>query len=117
NGKEEHHPEGAYYLEWREGVKRVRRSVGKNGSDASVRRLRKESELNAINHGVDVVPEGKPNGYRALNIAVAEYLADVKLTHKPRSYAAYQTALNYFLESCHKPNVENIERRDLLKFS
>jgi integrase len=117
NGKEEHHPEGAYYLEWREGVKRVRRSVGKNGSDASARRLRKESELNAINNGVAVVPEGKHNGHRALNIAVAEYLGDVKLTHKPRSYAAYQTALNYFLESCTKQNVEDIERRDLLKFS
>ena len=27
NGKEERHPEGAYYLEWREGSKRVRLSV------------------------------------------------------------------------------------------
>jgi hypothetical protein len=26
NGKEEKHPEGAYYLEWRQGVKRVRLS-------------------------------------------------------------------------------------------
>jgi integrase/recombinase XerD len=30
NGKEERHPEGAYYLEWREGGKRVRLSVGKD---------------------------------------------------------------------------------------
>src|SRR5438128_6519489 len=28
NGKEERHPEGAYYLEWHEGSKRVRLSVG-----------------------------------------------------------------------------------------
>lgn len=117
NGKEEHHPEGAYYLEWRECAKRVRLSVGNNASDAAAHRLRKESELNAINNGAAVVPEAKQNGHRALNTAVVEYLADVKLTYKPRSYAAYQTALNYFLESCHKPNVENIERRDLLKFS
>jgi len=27
NGKQEHHPEGAYYLEWREGAKRVRLSA------------------------------------------------------------------------------------------
>ena len=30
NGQEERHPEGAYYLEWWEGVKRVRLSVGKD---------------------------------------------------------------------------------------
>jgi hypothetical protein len=45
NGKEERHPEGAYYLEWREGSKRVRLSVGKDPADASARRLRKEASL------------------------------------------------------------------------
>ena len=30
NGKQERHPEGAYYLEWRENGKRVRLSVGKD---------------------------------------------------------------------------------------
>src|SRR6266849_5426776 len=48
NGKEERHHEGAYYLEWREGAKRVRLSVGKDAADASARRLRKEAELNAV---------------------------------------------------------------------
>ena len=46
NGKEERHPEGAYYLEWREGSKRVRLSVGKDPADAGARRQRKEAELN-----------------------------------------------------------------------
>ena len=36
--KEERHPEGAYYLEWYEGSRRVRRSVGKDAAAASVRR-------------------------------------------------------------------------------
>jgi integrase/recombinase XerD len=116
NGQEERHPEGAYYLEWRDGAKRCRLSVGKNAADAAARRLAKEAELNAINHGVAVAAEQK-NGHRSLTKAVTEYLADVKLTHKPRSYAAYQTALNYFLESCTKPSVEDVDRRDLLKFS
>jgi integrase/recombinase XerD len=35
NRKEERHTEGAYYLEWREGAKRVRLSVGKDPADAS----------------------------------------------------------------------------------
>jgi hypothetical protein len=62
NGKEERHAEGAYYLEWREGSKRVRLSVGKDPADASARRLRKEAELNAMNNGVMVVPENGANG-------------------------------------------------------
>src|ERR1039457_992897 len=116
NGKQETHKEGAYSLEWREGAKRVRLSVGKDPADAAARRQRKEAELNAVNNGVAVVPE-KGTGQRSLAGAVALYLADVKLTHKPRSYAAYNTALVYFMESCHKLNLEEVERRDLLKFS
>ena len=52
NDNEERHPEGAYYLEWRDGRKRVRVSVGKDAADAAARRLRKEAELNAVNNGV-----------------------------------------------------------------
>ena len=117
NGKEEHHPEGAYYLEWREGTKRVRLSVGNNASDAAARRLRKESELNAINNGVVVVQEAKQNGHHALNTAVAEYLEEVKLSKKPKTFSAYSTALAYFTESCHKQTIEDIDRKDLLKFA
>jgi hypothetical protein len=49
NGKQECHKEGAYYLERREGSKRVRLSVGKDPADASARRQRaKAAELNAV---------------------------------------------------------------------
>jgi hypothetical protein len=40
NGKEERHPEGAYYLDWRKNGVRVRLSVGKNGQDALTQRDR-----------------------------------------------------------------------------
>jgi len=40
NGKPEKHPEGAYYLEWREKGRRVRLSVGKDPQDAAARRQR-----------------------------------------------------------------------------
>jgi integrase/recombinase XerD len=116
NGKQETHKEGAYYLEWREGSKRVRLSVGKDPADASARRQRKEAELNAVNNGVSVVPDGQ-NGHRSIAAAVAEFLDETKLTKKPKTLAAYSTALAYFVESCHKLNLEEIERRDLLKFS
>jgi site-specific recombinase XerD len=115
NGKPEHHAEGAYYLEWREGSKRIRLSVGKAPSEASARRLRKEAELNAVNNGATIVPESK-DGKRSLAGSVADFLDETKLTKKPKTLAAYTTALNYFVESCHKMNLEDIERLDLLKF-
>jgi integrase/recombinase XerD len=115
NGKEERHPEGAYYLEWRHGTKRVRLSVGKDAADANARRLRKEAELNAVNNGVAVVPENG-DGQRSLAATVAEYLDETKLAKKPKTFAAYSTALSYFVESCHKVNLADVDRKDLLKF-
>jgi integrase/recombinase XerD len=117
DGRPERHPEGAYYLEWREHGSRVRLSVGKNAADASARRQRKEEELNALNNGVTVVPENGDNGHRSLAAAVAEFLDETKLTKNPKTLAAYTTALNYFRESCPKLYIEDIDRRDLLKFS
>jgi integrase/recombinase XerD len=117
NGTEERHSEGAYYLEWREGAKRVRLSVGKDAADASARRLRKEAELNAVNNGVAVVPENDQNGHRSLAAAISEYLEETTLTKKPKTLAAYTTALSYFTESCPKLFLEDIDRKDLLKFS
>ncbi len=116
NGREERHPEGAYYLEWRENGRRVRLSVGKDPADASARRQRKESELNALNNGVIVVPETGDSRHRSLAAAVSVYLEETKLTKKPKTVAAYTTALNYFTESCPKLFLEDIERKDLLKF-
>jgi integrase/recombinase XerD len=116
NGSEERHPEGAYYLSWYEGWRVKRVSVGKDVQDAATRRLKKQAELNAINNGVAVVPENG-NGHRTLDKAVAEFLDETKLTKKPKTLAAYTTALNYFTESCPKLFLHDIERKDLLQFS
>ena len=43
--KEERHAEGAYYLEWYEGSRRLRRSVGKDAATAAARRHRQEQIL------------------------------------------------------------------------
>jgi integrase/recombinase XerD len=117
NGKEERHPEGAYYVEWREGARRVRLSVGKNAGEATSIRQRKEAELNALNNGVAVVRDDGQEGRKLLASAVTEFLYETKLTKKPKTLAAYTTALNYFTESCSKVYVTEIDRRDLLRFS
>src|SRR6266568_544356 len=120
DGKEERHTEGAYYLSWYRGRKLIRLSVGKDAADASARRLRKEAELNANNNGevsVLEVSNNGQNGHRSVALAVTGFLDETKLTKKPKTYAAYSTALKYFQESCPKLYLEDIERRDLLKFS
>ena len=113
NGKPERHPEGAYYIEWHDNGKRIRLSVGKDAADASSMRLRKETELN---NGDATVPDTGTNGHRSVAAAVDDYIEETKLTKKPKTLAAYTTALSYFRESCHKINVEDIDRKDLLKF-
>jgi integrase len=113
NGKPEHHIEGAYYIEWHDNGKRIRLSVGKDAADASTMRLRKETELN---NGDASVPEIGANGHRSVAASVADYLEETTLTKKPKTLAAYSTALSYFTESCHKLNIDDIDRKDLLKF-
>jgi integrase/recombinase XerD len=59
------------------------------------------------------------NGHepKRLDVAVAEYLEETKLTKKPKTYVAYTTALKYFIESCPKVYLQDIDRKDLLKYS
>ena len=116
NDKPEKHPEGAYYLEWREKGKRVRLSAGKDAQDAAARRQRKEAELNALNNGVPVFSKNDDE-HRSVAAAVTQFLEETELTKKPKTLAAYTTALNYFTESCRRLYLHEIERHDLLKFS
>ena len=114
--QEERHSEGAYYISWYEGKRLVRLSVGKDAQDAAARRQRKEAELNALNNGVSVIPENGDSGHRSIAKAVADFLDETELTKKPKTLAAYTTALNYFTESCPKLYLQDIDRTDLLKF-
>jgi integrase/recombinase XerD len=114
DGKREHHPEGRYYLDWTEGNKRVRKSVGRDASKAASERHRKEQFFAAKAAGIQVVETS--NGERLL-AAVTVYLDEIKSTKKPKTHAAYKTALDYFTECCTKATVQEIQRADLLKFS
>jgi len=116
DSKQERHPEGAYYLEWREGSKRRRLSVGKDATDASARRQRKEAELNARNNGVHVTESANANTL-PLTDAVRDFLEEKSLQRKSKTQADYATVLRYFLQSCHKQYLTDITRKDLLAFS
>ena len=96
NGREERHPEGTYYIDYKVDGKRIRESVGTNAQEAAARRDQKQVELAAKNRGLVVQEEATK---RSLRIAIAHYLEEIKLTKKPKTYAAYSTALEYFVES------------------
>jgi len=116
NGEEELYRGGAYYIEWYEGSKRKRLSVGKDAAQAYARKLRKEAELNAIAQGVAVTPEAEQTAGRSIQAAIAQYLEETRLTKKPKTLAAYSVSLRYFAESCSKLYLEDIKRSDLLRF-
>lgn len=117
DGHEERHPEGAYYLEWYEGTKRIRLSVGKDAQDAAARRQRKEAELNAKNNGVTVVPENGNGRGVLLAEAVKEFLLEKSEQRKKKTHVDYVSALRYFQESCTKTHLSDITRKDLLAFT
>ena len=62
-----------------------------------------------------VVPDDR-NGHRSVAAAIADFLDETKLTKKPKTLSVYSTALAYFVESCHKLNLEEVDRKDLLRF-
>jgi hypothetical protein len=101
-----------YYREWREKGRRVRLSVGNDAQNVAARRLRKEAELNVLNNGVSLLPVNN-NGHRSvaasIHPSISQFLEETELTKKPKTLAAYTTALNYFTESC--PAVPRVEKR------
>ena len=116
NAKEERHPEGSYYIEWRKGAKRIRRAVGKNAADAAAQRQRKESELNAIKNGVAIIAEHSDGVHQAIAEAADEYLSEIKMSRTPATHSAYTLALRNFADSCSKTHLEQIDRTDLLQY-
>jgi integrase/recombinase XerD len=117
-GREESHPEGSYYIEWYDGNKRLRRSVGKNSLAAEAKRHQQEQMLTAKADGLKAgLRFAEESDRLSLADAVTAYLAETQLTKKPKTLAAYTTALDYFLESCKRQQLADVERRDLLEFA
>ena len=76
-GVEQRHPEGRYYIDWRENGTRHRLKVGKDGTEADNRRQAKQKELAAIAAGVPVLAQ--TDGKISLTVAIAEYLKRINL--------------------------------------
>jgi integrase/recombinase XerD len=116
NGSQEKHPEGSYYLEWREKGQRKRLSVGKDAVVAFNSQVRKVKELEARAEGLEVqLPKGDPNRAQ-LRSAMAEFLKEIKLSRKDKTWRGYKVAFAYFQQSCSKKCADELERIDILEF-
>lgn len=116
NGAPEKHTEGAYYIDWTTNGKRHRKMVGKSASNALAQQLRKHAELTAIERGLVVEGDGTKERL-GLEPAVTSFLEEIGLSRKHKTYQGYQIALQYFQESCKRAYVDEIDRRDMLKFT
>jgi integrase/recombinase XerD len=115
DGQEELHGEGAYYIEWYEGGKRIRQSVGKDAILAAGRQHRQAQILASRAAGIRVLDE-KHDEDILLADAVNDFLYKARISKKPRTYVAYKTALDYFQESCRRQFLAEVTQRDLLHF-
>jgi integrase len=116
-GKIEVHPEGSYYLQWREGKSRFRLPVSEKG-DVLELALRKRLELDALKAGVPLAEKAEetPAG-PTVHEAVAAYLENIKPPQRePRTYVAYKSCLETFAATCAKRHVAEVKREDVLAY-
>jgi integrase/recombinase XerD len=119
-GKEEFHPEaGRYYIDFLEAGRRRRLAAGATAAEASAAADHQErlmlAHKTAAAAGI-ALPQVEKGTGRSLSEAVDIYLLEIEAHKKPKTLAAYKTTLTYFLESCHKKTLEDIQRSDLLAF-
>jgi integrase len=116
-GTVEVHPEGAYYLQWREGKSRFREPVPDRTDVLDLAR-RKYLEIEAAKAGVLIAetPEQAPPGI-TLADAAADYLEDIKPPQREKkTYVAYKYCMEQFVATCKKRYVSEVQREDLLEF-
>ena len=120
-GQPKKYADYAYYLRYVQADgKRGYERLGTDAQQAQAAKLNREIGLAAVAQGFEVAPKAvalsdKPG--RSLADAIAKYLKDVERTKKPGTLEAYKIALRYFVESCSKSTLEQIDREDMLQFS
>src|SRR5262249_7026102 len=118
-GRDEHHPEGAYYLEWLEFGRRRRKSVSDYNELDEAARL-KAIEVEAMKAGLIAPPAEPPRpvvNLKILSTAVDHYLSMVEAQRSPKTYKSYRHTLRQLLVPCYTKNsVDDVCREDILAF-
>jgi len=114
-GRIEHHPEGYYSLDWREGGRRHRLALGKDASSAQLAWERHVATQRARAIGI-AVSEDRGAVSPGVEEACEEFLDETRLQRSPATFKQYRTALAYFQESCGRRRLAEVDRRTLLDF-
>jgi integrase/recombinase XerD len=111
------HQEGYYSLDWYENGKRKRRSVGNNPIDAYAAQERQRQLLAAKAHGIAVEDDTDRKRGLTLSVACADFLDEIKVQRRPKTFHQYRVALRYFEEFCGDIALSAAaDRKQLLKF-
>ncbi len=117
--RDEHHPEGRYYIEWYQAGKRRRQAIGAFDQVLDAART-KSIELDAIKAGILVSNEQSsvPGSARlTLAAAIDQYLEYVKAQRSVRTYRTYRPTLDVLLRNSYtKTYVDEVIREDILRF-
>ena len=119
NGKDETHTEGSYYLEWWNGGRRYRESVGPNAFAAAEVARDKQAEMAAVRNGIipaAPVVESNPDR-KTLAQALDSYKEYVQYHRSRRTLRTYRPILDSFKQHCKKTHVDEVGRHDLLDFA
>lgn len=116
NKQPEHHPEGKYYIEWRD-PGRIRKPVGTIPAEVLAEAHRQRALLNAKAAGVGVVEdEAKGPKKRLSSDAVSRYLRDVEMNKAHSTFTHYTHCLELFQQAVQKTYIEDLDRDDLMDY-
>ncbi len=118
-GRDEHHPEGRYYLEWYQEGKRRRQPIPSFDRVLDAARA-KSLELNALKAGILLSPEAPRNPELVrvtMAAAIDQYLEYVKTQRSLRTYRTYRPTLDVLLRKSYaKTYLDEVTREDILRF-
>jgi len=112
-------PDGSYFIEWREGGKRMRLPAGHTVSQALEAQRIKLAELAATEVGIlqrykpPLTPEPEP---MRLSVLIRRYLDQIDTLKKPNTYRKYQAVLTRFDEHFRGRELQQISNEELNDF-
>lgn len=109
-------PTGVYYLRYKVDGKRKWECVGAELDAAMAAKSRREGKPEPKEPSTENRKPAAPTS-RELAGAVKKYLDGIALRKKPKTYAAYSKALDYFKASCNKVHLDEITPDDLLQYA
>ncbi|HZQ25288.1 MAG TPA: site-specific integrase [Terriglobales bacterium] len=107
--------EGRWLIRWEDGS-RPRWQSARNMTEAITLQIKKQAELHAIAAGIEIKVDD-PSRLR-LEVAFDDFIEDQELLRRAdKTVDAYRAVKNTFLKSCHHAFLDQVTRRDLLRYA